>query len=221
LSRNLRAHEILEQYVRGRELGPLSRSVVMGMGEPLLNYAALEKALDAVHDEMGLGSRRVTVSTVGFPDRLRALAPKRPRFQLAISLHTPDDEERDELVPAMKGVPVEEVLAAGDDWFARTGREVTYEYVLLGGRNDDDGHARRLAARLAGRRCTVNLIPFNPVAGSPWRRPSGADVERFRAALAEARIVATVRWSRGVESDAACGQLRLRRARGAPPPASL
>jgi len=221
LSRNLRAHEILEQYVRGRELGALSRSVVMGMGEPLLNYAALERALDAVHDEMGLGARRVTVSTVGFPERLRALAPHRPRFQLAISLHTPDDEERDELVPAMKGVPVEEVLAAGDDWFDKTGREVTYEYVLLGGRNDDDGHARRLATRLAGRRCTVNLIPYNPVAGSPWRRPSGADVERFRAALEAARIVATVRWSRGVESDAACGQLRLRQARPAPPPASL
>lgn len=215
LSRNLRAHEILEQYVRGRQLGALSRSVVMGMGEPFLNYKALSTALDAVHDEMGLGTRRVTVSTVGFPERLRAAAPTKPRFQLAVSLHTPDDEQRDELVPAMKGVPVEEVLRAGDDWFAHTGREVTYEYVLLGGHNDSDGHARRLAARLRGRRCTVNLIPFNPVAGSPWRRPGRGDVERFRAALEAAGVVATVRWSRGVESDAACGQLRLRRAQGA------
>jgi 23S rRNA (adenine2503-C2)-methyltransferase len=211
LSRNLRAHEILEQYVRGRALGELSRSVVMGMGEPLLNYKALTEALDAVHDEMGLGNRRVTVSTVGFPERLRAIAPTRPRFQLAVSLHTPDDEQRGELVPAMKGVPVDEVLAAGDDWFQHTGREVTYEYVLLGGHNDTDGHAQRLARRLRGRRCTVNLIPFNPVAGSPWQRPTGRDVERFRAALEAARVIATVRWSRGVESDAACGQLRLRR----------
>ncbi|MBL8862985.1 MAG: 23S rRNA (adenine(2503)-C(2))-methyltransferase RlmN [Planctomycetes bacterium] len=213
LARNLASHEILEQYVRGRALGPLARSVVMGMGEPLLNYANLAVALDAVHDEMGLGSRRVTVSTVGFPDRLRKLAPGRPRFQLAISLHTPDQEQRDELVPAMRGVPIEEVLAAGDDWFHETGREVTYEYVLLRGVNDSAGHARRLADRLRGRRASVNLIPYNPVSESPYRRPDAAAVEAFRRTLLEARIVATVRWSRGVESDAACGQLRLRGAR--------
>jgi len=213
LARNLEAHEILEQYVRGRALGPLARSVVMGMGEPLLNYKALATALDAVHDEMGLGSRKVTVSTVGFPERLRELAPSKPRFQLAISLHTPDQEQRDVLVPAMKGVPIEDVLAAGDDWFAKTGREITYEYVLLGGSNDSLGHAERLAQRLRGRRCTVNLIPFNPVEGSPFKRPGSREVEAFRAELESAGIVATVRWSRGLESDAACGQLRLRNAR--------
>jgi len=211
LLRNLASHEILEQYVRGRALGTLGRSVVMGMGEPLLNYKNLATALDAVHDEMGLGSRKVTVSTVGFPDRLRRIAPERPRFQLAISLHTPDQEQRDVLVPAMKGVPIEEVLAAGDDWFARTGREVTYEYILLGGENDTRGHAERLVERLRGRRCTVNLIPFNPVDESPYRRPRADEVEAFRRILAESGIVATVRWSRGVESDAACGQLRARR----------
>jgi 23S rRNA (adenine2503-C2)-methyltransferase len=106
------------------------------------------------------------------------------------------------------------VLSAGDDWFERTGREITYEYVLLSGENDTAGHARRLAARLAGRRCTVNLIPYNPVEESPYRRPEAAAVETFRRLLAEERVVATVRWSRGVDSDAACGQLRLRRSRG-------
>lgn len=210
LVRNLLAHEILEQYVRGRAIGDLARSVVMGMGEPLLNYKNLATALDAVHDEMKLGSRKVTVSTVGFPDRLRALAPERPRFQLAISLHTPDQAQRDELVPAMKGVPIEEVLAAGDDWFEKTGREVTYEYILLGGENDTQGHARRLVERLRGRRCTVNLIPFNPIEESPYRRPNAREVSAFRDTLATAHVVATVRWSRGVESDAACGQLRIR-----------
>jgi len=213
LARNLEAHEILEQYVRGQSLGRLSRSVVMGMGEPLLNYANLGVALDAVHDEMGLGSRRVTVSTVGFPERLRKIAPTRPRFQLAISLHTPDQEQRDELVPAMKGTPIDEVLAAGDDWFDKTGREITYEYVLLSEVNDTSGHARRLAARLRGRRCTVNLIPYNPVEESPYRRPENSAVDAFRRALQDERVVATVRWSRGVDSDAACGQLRLRKAR--------
>jgi 23S rRNA (adenine2503-C2)-methyltransferase len=210
LVRNLHAHEILEQYVRGRALGELARSVVMGMGEPLLNYKNLATALDAVHDEMKLGSRKITVSTVGFPDRLRELAPKKPRFQLAISLHTPDQEQRDELVPAMKGVPIEEVLAAGYDWFEKTGREVTYEYILLGGQNDTQGHARRLVERLHNRRCTVNLIPFNPVEESPYRRPNARDVSAFRDTLVNAHVVATVRWSRGVESDAACGQLRIR-----------
>jgi len=184
----------------------------MGMGEPLLNYPNLSKALDAVHDEMGLGSRKVTVSTVGFPERLRAIAPSRPRFQLAISLHTPDQEQRDVLVPAMSGVPIEEVLAAGDDWFEKTGREITYEVALLGRENDSTGHAQRLGLRLRGRRCTVNLIPFNLVEDSPYRRPDRAAVERFREELSRAGVVTTVRWSRGVESDAACGQLRIRRA---------
>jgi 23S rRNA (adenine2503-C2)-methyltransferase len=211
LARNLAAHEILEQYARGRALGPLARSVVMGMGEPLLNYENLARALEVVHGEIGLGARKITVSTVGFPERLRRIAPARPHFQLAISLHSPDQEQRDVLVPAMRGVPIEDVLAAGDDWFERTGREVTYEVVLLSGENDTPGHARRLAARLAGRRCTVNLIPFNPVAESPYRRPDARAVEGFRRALSEAGLVATVRWSRGLEGDAACGQLRLRR----------
>lgn len=214
LLRNLESHEIVEQYVRGRAIGPLARSVVMGMGEPLLNYENLAAALDVVHDEMGLGARKITVSTVGFPKRLRLIAPTRPRFQLAISLHSPDQEQRDALVPAMAGVPIEEVLAAGDDWFEKTGREITYEYVVLGGENDSLGHAERLSARLRGRRATVNLIPFNPVAESPYRRPSSSAVAAFQETLRAAGIVATVRWSRGVESDSACGQLRVRHARG-------
>jgi 23S rRNA (adenine2503-C2)-methyltransferase len=145
LARNLEAHEIVEQLVRGRALGPVSRVVVMGIGEPLLNLPALTAALDVAHDELGLGARKVTVSTVGFPERLRRAARAGPRYQLAISLHTPDDEQRDELVPAMRGVPVEDVLAAGDDWFAVTGREVTYEVALLAGVNDSSGHAERLS----------------------------------------------------------------------------
>jgi len=209
LVRNLEAHEIVEQFLRGRALGELSRCVVMGIGEPLLNYANLSAALDVVHDEIGLGARKITVSTVGFPERLRRIAPTKPRFQLAISLHTPDDAQRDVLVPAMAGVPIEDILAAGDFWFESTGREVTYEYVLLSGENDSEGHAMRLAERLARRRCTLNLIPFNPVRGAPYARPMLAAVEHFQAALAERHVVCTVRWSRGVENDAACGQLRI------------
>lgn len=209
LARNLEVHEILEQFLRGRAVGPLRRAVVMGIGEPLLNAANLTEALGIVRESFGLGARRITVSTVGFPDRLQRLARTDPGFQLAISLHTPDQEQRDELVPAMRGVPIEDVLRAGDDWFDVTGREVTYEYVVLGGTNDTAGHAERLGERLRGRRCTVNLIPFNPSPEMPYRRPAPDAVEAFRAALELRGVVATVRWSRGLDGDAACGQLRL------------
>ena len=215
LVRNLAAHEIVEQYLRGRALGPLSRSVVMGVGEPLLNLEALTAALDVVRGELGragLGARSVTVSSVGFPERVRRAARGGPRFQLAISLHTPDDAQRDELVPAMAGTPIDEILAAGDEWFELTGREVTYEIVLLAGVTDSEGHARRLGQRLRGRRCSVNLIPFNPVDGSGYERPTAQAVERYGALLRAVGLVATVRASRGMESSAACGQLRMQRA---------
>lgn len=209
LERNLEHHEILEQFIRGRELGSLRRVVVMGIGEPLLNLENLERALDAVRDEMGLGARKITVSTVGFPGRLRRLAERSPRFQLAISLHTPFQDERDELVPAMAGVPVEDILAAGDHWFETTGREVTYEYVLLGGVNDSPRHAEALADRLRGRRCGVNLIPYNPTPELPYARPGSGDPEAFQEFLQGRGVVATIRWSRGLDGAAACGQLRL------------
>ncbi|MFN0006289.1 MAG: 23S rRNA (adenine(2503)-C(2))-methyltransferase RlmN [Planctomycetota bacterium] len=217
LLRNLEAHEILEQFLRGRAIGPVARAVVMGMGEPLLNFESLSRALDAVHDEMGIGSRKVTVSTVGFPERLRKIAPSKPRFQLAISLHTVVQEQRDVLVPAMRGTPVEEILAAGDDWFEKTGREVTYEVALLAGENDSPAHARALAGSLRGKRCTVNLIPFNTVDDSPYHRPAHAAIEAFQTTLSQAGIVVTVRYSRGLEGDAACGQLRVRSRAGARP----
>lgn len=209
LTRNLAAHEILEQYLRGRALGALSRSVVMGIGEPLLNAKALVEALTRVHDDMGIGARKITVSTVGFPDRVRRLAEDRPPFQLAVSLHTPFDAQRDELVPVMAGTPIEEILDAAEHWFETTGREPTYEVVLLAGETDTFEHAEALVARLGGRRCTVNLIPFNPVGEAAYRRPHPEDVERFQNHMNEHGVVTTVRWSRGLESDAACGQLRI------------
>jgi len=211
LERNLDAAEILEQFLRGRALGELSRAVVMGIGEPLLNRRAVVAALRVVNRELGLGARRITVSTVGYPERVRAVAREDPPFQLAISLHTPFDAQRDELVPAMAGTPVEEVLRAGDDWFEVTGREVTYEYVLLGGCNDSAAHAEELARRLRGRRCTVNIIPFNRVAVGGFEAPSEPAIEAFRLVLEAGGVVVTVRRSRGAESDAACGQLRSRR----------
>ena len=134
---------------------------------------------------MKIGSRKVTVSTVGFPDRLRKLAPQKPRFQLAISLHTPDQEQRDVLVPAMKGVPIDEMLAAGDDWFEKTGREVTYEYVLLGGENDST--ATRAASRCVARP-PLHREPDPVQSGrrKPLPPPDARRVEAFRETLVEA-----------------------------------
>jgi 23S rRNA (adenine2503-C2)-methyltransferase len=162
----------------------------MGIGEPLLNLPALEHALDAVRDEIGLGARKITVSTVGFPDRLRRLAERKPRFQLAISLHTPFDEQRDELVPLMAGTSIEDILEAGDHWFQVTGREVTYEYVLLGGANDSYDHAERLVARLRGRRATVNGPRASP------RTPLAVSCASARSAIAEGRDAGTSRGPR-------------------------
>ncbi len=214
LVRNLTHWEIFEQYLLGQTCGPLGRSVVMGIGEPLLNYDALHRALQDVRTSIGIGARKITVSSVGFPTRLRRIARENPPFQLAISLHSPDDAQRAKLVPAMADTPIDAILSAGDDWFETTGREVTYEYVLLGGENDSEGHANRLVERLRGRRATVNLIPYNPIADEDYGRPSSRTANRFRDTLTEAGIVATVRWSRGVEADAACGQLRVTRSLG-------
>ncbi len=210
LERNLTRAEIIEQYLRGRAVGPLARTVVMGIGEPLLNLVELSAALTVVREEMGIGARKITVSTVGFPDRLEKLSPTKPGFQLAISLHTPFDDQRAVLVPAMAKIPISDILRAGDKWFQDTGRQITYEYVVLGGVNDTQEHSKHLGERLRGRRATVNLIPYNPVEGDRFQRPSRADVEAFADELRDAHVVTTIRWSRGLDSDAACGQLRLR-----------
>ncbi|MDP6368693.1 MAG: 23S rRNA (adenine(2503)-C(2))-methyltransferase RlmN [Planctomycetota bacterium] len=211
LARNLSAAEIVGQFVRGRALGPLRRCVVMGIGEPFLNLPALLEALAIVREEMGIGGRKTTVSTVGFPDLLDRALRDKPPFQLAISLHTADDDLRGQLVPAMADISIAEVLSAGDRWFEATGREVTYEIVLLEGVNDSPSQADLLARALGGRRCSVNLIPFNSVSDSEYRYPSPQNVTAFAEYLGQAGLTATVRRPRGQEVGAACGQLRLNR----------
>jgi 23S rRNA (adenine2503-C2)-methyltransferase len=211
LVRNLRAHEIVEQVLHARSLGALTRIVVMGIGEPTLNLDALLAALDTITaaDGIGLSARRITVSTVGLPDRIRKLAAVEKPYTLAISLHAPNDALRHRLIPTSSKVTLAQLLHAAKQYFDKSGREVTFEYVLLGGVNDRLDHARELAQRLRGVRATVNLIPYNPVEGLPYQRPLETNVRAFREALRRAGIVATVRWSKGLEADAACGQLRI------------
>mgnify|MGYP003800712947 FL=1 len=213
--RDLTAGEIAAQVLHfARELRGagerVTHVVVMGMGEPLLNYDATLRALRNLNDRRGfaLGARRVTVSTVGVVPGIVRLAGEGLQVNLAISLHAPDDALRRELVPLAERWPLADVLAAADRYASATGRRVSYEYVLLRGVNDRLDHARALARLLRGRLAHVNLIPFNPAPGLPYRPPDPNTVDAFRRELVLHGVDATVRRSRGVAIQAGCGQLR-------------
>ena len=217
LSRNLGAGEMVAQVVgaarearqRGREL---TNIVMMGMGEPLQNYVEMMKFINIIHDPHGLdiGARRITVSTSGIVPKIDALAEEPLQLNLAISLHAPDDELRSRLVPINRRYPIATLMAAVDRYIARTGRRVSFEYALMRGVNDGEGTANDLAALLRGRLCHVNIIPLNPVELLPFERPDAAGIERFAGILRTAGIATSVRYSRGLDIDAACGQLRAK-----------
>ena len=188
----------------------LSHVVVMGMGEPLLNLDALLPALAVASDRNGLGIsvRRITISTVGLPAGIRRLARENCQYHLAVSLHAADDALRNELVPANRGCGIAAILAAADEYFELTGRRVTFEYVLLATVNDQPEHARQLARLLRGRPALVNLIPYNPVAGLPYRTPSPAVTAQFVEILTQGGLNVNIRHRKGDRIGAACGQLR-------------
>ncbi|HLJ94352.1 MAG TPA: 23S rRNA (adenine(2503)-C(2))-methyltransferase RlmN [Gemmataceae bacterium] len=212
--RNLTRGEILEQLLRLRNLLPpgqrLTHIVVMGMGEPLANLDELLSALEAAgaKDGLDIGARHITISTVGLPSKIRRLADQGKQYHLAVSLHAPNDSVRTRIVPTNEKTGLPAILAAADYFFERTGRQVTFEYVLLRGINDQPEHARELARLLNGRHAHVNLIPFNDVIGLPYRRPTDEALSAFVAELRQAGISVKVRKRKGSEIDAACGQLR-------------
>ena len=215
LMRNLTAGEMVEQTVnaarRARELGrPLTNLVMMGMGEPLQNYAETMTFVGILNDPRGFnfGARRITISTSGIVPKIDALAEEPYQVNLAVSIHAPNDELRSSLVPINRRWPVAELIAATDRYTAKTGRRVSFEYALMGGINDDDATAHELARLLQGRLCHVNLIPYNPVDLLEFTRPSPERIERFAGILRDAGVPTTVRYSRGVDIAAACGQLR-------------
>jgi 23S rRNA (adenine2503-C2)-methyltransferase len=218
VERNLSAAEVLEQLLRLRNLpvpggrGPkrLTHIVVMGMGEPLANLDALLEALALATSKNGLGlsARHVTISTVGLPAKIRRLADLGKPYQLAVSLHAPNDALRNQIVPTNPKTGLAAILDAAAYFFEKTGRQVTFEYVLLRDLNDDVSHARQLVQRLRGRHAHVNLIPFNDVEGLPYRRPTQEAQAAFSAVLRAAGVSVKVRKRKGSEIDAACGQLR-------------
>jgi len=215
LKRNLTRGEILEQVFRlDRVLGPderITNVVVMGIGEPLSNLSALLPVLVTLNEKggMGIGARRITISTVGLPEKIRELSQFGTPFNLAISLHAPNDELRSRIVPVNEKIGIDGIMDAADEYFDRTGRRVTYEYVLLEGVNDLPEHAQQLVDLLRYRKAHVNLIPMNDVSGLPFRGPSADRTQRFVDVLDAGKLVVTLRKRKGADIDAACGQLRL------------
>ncbi len=198
----------------------LSNIVFMGLGEPLANYTALVRALRILNAEWGMniGARKITVSTVGLPSQIRRLADENLQINLALSLHAPNDALRRELIPWAGKIPLSELTSALSDYFRKTGREVTLEYILLGGVNDQLRHADELAALCRRLRCNVNLIRYNPVAGLGYERPANEASQAFLHRLQARGVNAHLRRSRGLDIDAACGQLRRRAQQEAPAP---
>lgn len=235
VERNLTAGEIVEQAVRiaglisetspepaeGEKRAQLTNIVMMGSGEPLANYDNVIKAIRTINAPWGLniGARKFTVSTVGLPKQIRQLAREDLQLNLALSLHAPIDELRQKLIPWGK-VPIRDLLNACDDYFKATGREITLEYVLLRGVNDQQEHAFKLAQIARRLRANINLLRYNPVAGQPFGRPDAQAAHAFQQALRQQGANSHLRKSRGRDIAAACGQLRhqQRQSGGEPTP---
>jgi len=221
LTRNLSAGEITTQIFNALRalatgqlaggLGRVSNVVFMGMGEPLANYAAVLAAIRRISDPVpsgfGISQRAITVSTVGLVPAMRKLTAEGLSCRLAVSLHAPDDDLRDELVPVNRRWPIAEVLDSAWAYAAATGRRVSIEYAMIRDVNDQAWRADALAALLVGRLAHVNLIPLNPTPGSRWTASVPAVAAEFEARLASAGVPVTVRDTRGREIDGACGQL--------------
>ena len=222
-TRHLTSGEIVEQVVRASRRARadgrrLANVVFMGMGEPLANFDATWAAVHRIHDDLGLGARHITISTVGIVPGIRRLAGADLPVNLAVSLHAADDELRDRLVPINKRYPLAMLADACAEHIDRTGRRLSFEWALIDGVNDRAVDAARLSDYARDLRAHVNLIPLNPTPGYATRGTPDAGVERFRQQLADRGANVTVRDTRGTSIDAACGQLAASAAVAAPTP---
>ncbi len=221
LQRSLATHEIVDQVLSVREVMERrpSHIVFMGMGEPLLNIDSVLSAISCLNTDLGIGQRRITVSTVGVPHTLPKLAELalerlgRAQFTLAISLHAPNQELREKLIPVAKTYPIKKLLEDCKHYLNVTGRRVSFEYILLGELNDHREQAHQLADLVSGFQSHVNLIPYNPIQEEQFTRPSLERIKAFQAVLESHGIAVSLRSSRGLDQDAACGQLRRQHAK--------
>ncbi|KZR77827.1 23S rRNA (adenine(2503)-C(2))-methyltransferase RlmN [Prochlorococcus marinus] len=220
LQRSLAIHEIVDQVLSLREAMDRrpSHVVFMGMGEPLLNIEAVLASIRCLNIDLGIAQRRITVSTVGVPHTLPQLAELamkrlgRAQFTLAVSLHAPNQELRERLIPTACAYPFETLLQDCRHYLAVTGRRVTFEYILLGALNDQPQHAEELADRVRGFQSHVNLIAYNPIDDEGFQRPNPETIEAFRRVLEQRGVAVSLRASRGLDQNAACGQLRRQHA---------
>jgi 23S rRNA (adenine2503-C2)-methyltransferase len=212
--RNLTTAEIVDQVLTVQEdFGQrVSHIVFMGMGEPLLNAANVVAAIHCLNQDVGISQRAMTLSTVGLPGRIRQLAEHHLQVTLAVSLHASNQHQRQALIPSAKQYPLEDLLQECREYVQETGRRVSFEYILLAELNDTPDHAAELAQHLRGFQSHVNLIPYNPIAEVDYQRPSDRRVQQFLEALQQRHIAVSIRYSRGLEKDAACGQLRASQA---------
>jgi len=209
-TRNLARHEIVDQILTVQEdFGQrVSNVVFMGMGEPLLNLDAVVGAVKSINQDIGIGMRSLTISTVGIPNRIRQLAQHQMQVTFAVSLHASNQKLREQLIPSAKHYSLEALLADCREYVDLTSRRVTFEYILLAGLNDLREHATELAQHLRGFQSHVNLIPYNPISEVDYQRPRPQQIQAFVDILKQQNIAVSVRRSRGLEKDAACGQLR-------------
>lgn len=216
LIRQLSTAEILEQIIHTeRELQKngekITNIVFMGMGEPLENYEAIVKAIRLLNDAkvMNMSQRRITVSTVGVVPGILRLAEEDLKVNLVLSLHAPNQKIRQKIIPYARKYALEDIMSAMDQYAEKTKRDLTFEYTLISGINDQEEHANELATLIGDRQCTVNLIPYNPVLGLRLQRPSFEVVSKFRAVLDDRGVINTCRYTKGDDIAAACGQLAL------------
>jgi len=209
--RNLEAGEIVSQVLNLRfNYGyQPTNLVLMGMGEPLDNLDNVLKAIRILNDQQGLaiGARRITVSTVGVIPAIKKLMNFDLQINLSLSIHSAIDEKRTRLMPVNKKYPLEELIKAAEDYLKAGGRQLTLEYIVIGGFNDSLYDAEALAAISRRLKAKVNLIAYSPVAGFKWQSPAEEDVERFKMWLEERKVRVTIRQSKGIDIAAACGQL--------------
>jgi 23S rRNA (adenine2503-C2)-methyltransferase len=213
LDGNLTAGQIVEQVhrlARLEDVHRISNVVFMGMGEPLANFPSVTQAIRTLNAPWGMGisARKITVSTVGLPMAIRKLVDFEIPVTLALSLHAPNDDLRRTLIPWAQYATIDELLDVCDEYFRKTGREITLEYLLLRNVNDRPEHAEQLAGLARRLRANVNLIRYNEVKGLPFDRPTTDDVREFQNTLRLRRVNAHIRASRGRDIAAACGQLR-------------
>ncbi len=208
--RNLKHYEIIDQVLTVREdfRRRVSNVVFMGMGEPLINLDEVVAAVHSLNQNLGIGQRSLTISTVGLPGKINQLAQHHLQVTLAVSLHASNQQLREQLIPSARHYPLDTLLAECREYVQITGRRVTFEYILLAGVNDLPEHAKELANHLHGFQTHVNLIPYNPIEEASYQRPGKERIEKFAKILRRERIAVSVRYSRGLEADAACGQLR-------------